>query len=61
MDSSTQTLPRVPTKRPRQHLAQFASQTLAQKIDVIVVRLSHDDFVDIKPVPYPVRGLAKGS
>jgi hypothetical protein len=29
-------------------------------VDVIVIRLRRDDFVDIKQVPYPVKGLANG-
>jgi hypothetical protein len=57
MDRSTVTLPRLPSKRPRRHIAQFGEQKIAQKIDVIVITVHRDDFVDIEPVPYPVRGL----
>jgi hypothetical protein len=57
MDGSTVILPRLPSKRPRRHLERFGEQSIAQKIDIIVITLHRDDFVDIEPVPYPVQGL----
>jgi hypothetical protein len=58
MDNATLTSPHRPSKRSSQSLQQFAPQTLAAAVDVIVIQLRRDHFVDIKPVPYPVNGLA---
>jgi len=60
MDKTAVTLPRQPTKRPGRHIEQFDLQKVAQKIDVIVIWLRRDDFVDITPVPYPVKALSNG-
>jgi hypothetical protein len=60
MDKSTLTSLRRPSKRPRRQIERFALRRIAREIDVIVVRLHRDDFVDVKPVPYPVKGLANG-
>jgi hypothetical protein len=58
MDNSTLASPPAPSKRPRRHLEHFRQQKIAAAVDVIVIRLRRDHFVDIKPVPFPVRGLA---
>jgi hypothetical protein len=61
MDKSTLTSPDdCRPKRPRQGPDQFPKPGIAAATDVILIRLRHDDFVDIKSLPYPVKGLANG-
>jgi hypothetical protein len=45
-------------KRPRRPQHQAASKRVAAAVSVIVIQLRRDDFIDIKPVLYPVNGLA---
>lgn len=58
MDNATLTSPHCVSKRPHPSLQQFAPQRLPAAVDVIVIQLRRDDYIDIKPVPYPVEGLA---
>jgi hypothetical protein len=48
----------LPTKRPRHHLEEFSQSKIEREIEILVISLRSDDFVDIEPVPYPVKGLS---